>query len=330
MATIRKLESGKWQVIVRRQGHPPAYKTFTTRNEGERWARGVEMDMDKGAFVPASNISIGSLIDDYIRLITPHKKSARNDRQRLLYLKQHFGKMSVSALRSTHIAEWRDKRLAEGRAGATVVKEINSLSHLLEVAQKDWNIGLSSNVARMVRKPKQARGRDRRLREGELEAIIKASCSKSLPSIVLLAVETAMRMGEIASLRWERINLEKRVAKLLDTKNGESRLVPLSAKAIEVLATLKKKDEGEVFSITPNALSRAFNRAVARAREKYRGEDARFLTDLHFHDLRHEAVSSLFERGLNPMEVASVSGHKTMQMLKRYTHLKAEDLALRL
>lgn len=190
MATIRKLDSGRWQVIVRKLGHPPAYKTFATRNEGERWARGVEMDIDSGGYVPTSNITIGALIDDYVRLISPHKKSARNDKQRLLYLKQHFGKMSVSALRSTHIAEWRDKRLAEGRAGATVVKEINSLSHLLEVAQKDWNIGLASNVARMVRKPRQARGRDRRLKEGELDAILAATQSKTLPSIVILAVET--------------------------------------------------------------------------------------------------------------------------------------------
>lgn len=140
-----------------------------------------------------------------------------------------------------------------------MVKEINSLSHLLEVAQKNWNIGLAGNVARMVRKPRQARGRDRRLREGELDAILAATQSKSLPSVVILAVETAMRMGEIVGLQWEYINLDKKVAKLLDTKKGEPRHVPLSAKAVAALLPLKT-DTGPVFNLTQHAMSVAFRR----------------------------------------------------------------------
>ncbi len=171
MATVRKLVSGKWQVVVRRVGHKPASKTFSTRIEGDRWARQLEGEMDRGSYIPATSITLGELIDKYVDEISPLKKSCKNDIHRLRYLKKQFGKMAASSLRSSHIATWRDKRLKEGKAGATVIKEINSLSHLIDVAMKDWGVGLATNVVKLVRKPKQARGRDRRLNTGELDAI---------------------------------------------------------------------------------------------------------------------------------------------------------------
>jgi site-specific recombinase XerC len=114
---------------------------------------------------------LGDLIERYIDEVSPLKRSWKNDTQRLRYLKTHFGKLSASALRSTHVAQWRDRRLKEGRAGSTIVKEINSLSHVLDTAIKDWGMGLANNPVKQVRKPKQARGRDRRITRDEFTAL---------------------------------------------------------------------------------------------------------------------------------------------------------------
>ena len=131
------------------------------------------------------------------------------------------------------------------------------------------------------------------------------------------SLETAMRRGELVRMRWEQVNVAKRVLRIPDTKNGESRDIPLSSRALEILDELPRRIDGKVFGLTANSISQAFERASERAG----------ISNLRFHDLRHEATSRFFERGLNPMQVASITGHKTLQMLKRYTHLRAEDLA---
>jgi integrase len=139
--------------------------------------------------------------------------------------------------------------------------------------------------------------------------------------IVHLALETAMRQDELVSLRWEHIDLNRQIAHLPDTKNGEARTVPLSSAAIRVLRSLPRSLHGQVFpGLTTEAVKRAYIRAVRRAE----------IEDLRFHDLRHEATTRLFEKGLNIMEVASITGHKDLRMLRRHTHLKAEDLARKL
>ena len=161
-------------------------------------------------------------------------------------------------------------------------------------------------------------------RTGE-EARLLEACQQArnpwLLPIVQLALETAMRQGELIRLRWEHIDLNRRTAHLPDTKNGESRTVPLSTTAVRVLRALPRSLHGQVFpGVTTEAIKRAYIRAVRRAG----------IEDLRFHDLRHEATTRLFEKGLNIMEVASITGHKDLRMLRRYTHLKAEDLAIKL
>ena len=126
-----------------------------------------------------------------------------------------------------------------------------------------------------------------------------------------------MRRGELVNLRWSHLDLTKRVLRIPDTKIGEACEIPLSSRAIEILNGLPRGIDGKVFALTANSISQAFERVTKRAD----------IEDLRFHDLRHEATSRLFERGLNPIQVAAITGHKTLQMLKRYTHLRAEDLA---
>lgn len=172
----------------------------------------------------------------------------------------------------------------------------------------------------MVRKPKAGRGRDRRLKDGELDLLIDAlELTWGIQSIVLLAIETGMRRSEILSLKWSNIYLEERYLILPDTKNGDTRAVPLSSMAIEIINSLERTSDN-LFFIKPSAVTRAFKRACVRAG----------LDNLRFHDLRHEATSRFFELGLNTMEVSTITGHKTLSMLKRYTHLKVKDLALKL
>lgn len=169
--------------------------------------------------------------------------------------------------------------------------------------------------------PYRAAGRrDTRLLDGEEEALMEAlnTCRNPwIKPMVILAIESAMRRGELLSMRWGNVNLNEQFVHLEDTKNGESRNVPLSSRAIETLKALPRALDGRVLPITPEALKNAFERARKRAN----------LEHFNFHDLRHEAVSRLFERGWNVMEVAAVSGHKDLQSLKRHTNLKASDLA---
>lgn len=217
------------------------------------------------------------------------------------------------------IAAYRDKR-GHYVAAATVGRELAVISHIFNVARKEWGMESLSNPVEAVRKPKLPKSRDRRLEPGELDRLLEATESLELGTIVLLAVETAMRRSEIAGLLRKNVNLLKRTLILTDTKNGESRTVPLSSRAVELLSSMPTRISGRVFGMAPDSITQAFDRACEHA-----GID-----DLRFHDLRHEAASRLFEKGLNPMEVASITGHKTLQMLKRYTHLRAEDLAKKL
>lgn len=174
-----------------------------------------------------------------------------------------------------------------------------------------------------VKMPRLPNARDRRL-VGDEEARLLEGCLESqatwLYHAVVLAMETAMRAAELLGLRWEHIALKGGVAVLPDTKNGTARRVPLSSRAVAALESLPRNINGRVFPATYRVMAANFTVACKC------GD----LEGLRFHDLRHEATSRLFEKGFNPMEVSAITGHKTLQMLKRYTHLRAEDQAKRM
>ncbi len=327
MATIEK--RGKyWRVRVRRAGYPPQSRTFDSKVQALIWARDVEGDMDRGIFVDrteAEKNTLGDIIERYLREVTPTKRGAGPEAARLnALMRQPLALLKMSAMSGAHIASYRDARLKEV-SPATVNKELNHLSHVIETARREWSIQLPENPIRLVRRPPQPRARDRRFREGEETRLLDA-CEESrksfLTPMVRLAIETAMRQGEIVSLRWENIDLQKRTAHLPETKNGEVRSVPLSSKAVEVLEALSPSINGAVFpGVTTEAVKRAFIRAGQRAS----------LDDFHFHDLRHEATSRLVEKGVfDSLELMRITGHKDTRMLLRYTHLKASDLAKKL
>jgi integrase len=320
MASIRHRGNRQWEVRIRRKGYPPCVKTFPTKTAAEKFARDTETQMDRRVWVSnaeAEQTTLKEALERYRREITPHKKGKKQEESRIKVILRHSLALRIMAtIRSMDIAEYRDQRRS-ARSANTVKNELILLSHVFTICQREWGMEGLRNPVELVTKPRAPRGRDRRLRPGEEELLLEALPNHYHP-IFTLALETAMRLGEIIDLRWE--NIHRDYIRLLDTKNGEQRDVPLSTKARHTLAKLPRQLSGQVFSFTGNAVSKAFKSAC----------DAAEIHDLRVHDLRHEAISRLFELGLNPMEVASISGHKTLQMLQRYTHLRASDLARKL
>ncbi len=322
MATIEKRGPYQWRAKIRRRGHSLQSRTFNSRAKAIVWAREIESEMDRGVFLSraeAEKITLAELIDRYADEVTPRKRSARNELSRLKLLREKLGEMRLAALQSKHVAAFRDMRLKAGIGASEIRHELNTLSHLIDTAIREWGIHIPANPVKLVRRPSAPPGRERRLQAEELELIFAATDSVELRPIVEFAIETAMRRGEIAAMKWEHLD-QKRTLIIPETKTGEPRRIPLSSRAVDVLKSLPRWIDGYVFEMRKDSITQAFDRACKRAG----------IEDLHYHDLRHEATSSLFERGLNPMEVAAITGHKTLQMLKRYTHLRAEDLVSKL
>ncbi len=204
----------------------------------------------------------------------------------------------------------------------SVRRELTILRHCLTVAIREWDAPLSSNPVHSIALHSPSRARDQRLEAeaGEkLRAAIGSAHAWYLRPLIELAIETGMRRGELLSLVWQNVSLERRTAHLPITKNGHARTVALTPKAIEVLGGLPRT-EPRVFPVSGNAVRLAWERLRERA-----GVQA-----LRFHDLRHEAVSRFFEAGLSVPEVALMSGHRDTRMLMRYTHLRPEAVAEKL
>ncbi len=269
------------------------------------------------------NMTLGTALGCYLDTVTPHKKGRAQEARRVrAWQLSPLASRQLSSLRGVDFARYRDGRLSTGTSCSSVRLELAIISHLYSVASRDWGLAGLENPIKTMRLPAPARGRNRRfLGDEEVRLIEAAEYFKPwLKPLVLLATETAMRRGELLALRWQDVNLVKRVALLRETKNGEPRTVPLSSTAVEVLRGLPRKSE-RVFPYEGSYVSRWFNAATLRAR----------LDDFRFHDLRHEATSRLFELNrFTMLEISLITGHKTLAMLKRYTHLNAMHLAARL
>ena len=338
MATIRKKGEYQWHVQIRRSGYPSQTKTFETKQEAEAWAATIESEMARCIFISrtlAEKITLSELLERYEKEVVEHQRGKVKYRSLIRNLSARLGKYSLASITPIVLSKYRDVRSKEVSPQA-VKHDLSMLSRAFNTAIKEWGIHFPhGNPVSHIRLPKVPQGRDRRLKPGELELIIENSESPTLGKIVLFALETAMRRSEIARMTWDMVDLKKRTVTLLDTKNGERRIVPLSTEAIRILKDIPRdRFDGKVWGITEEAITRAFDRACKRARVKIEEEAKKsnrklnsLLVDFRFHDLRHEATSRFFEKGLNPMQVAAITGHKTLQMLKRYTHLKAEDLA---
>jgi len=287
------------------------------------------------------NTTLTVLLDRYLVEITPTKRGAQVESAKIGKLKRYeIARLPVHLVGRDAVLRFMETARRERWSDNNIRKYLMLLSGLFQVAVKRWGMNLE-NPIRMVEVPGNGKARERRLEAGEFDRI-HAELTKArnpfIVSVFEIAVETASRRGEILGLLRKDLDFTNATAILRGTKNGENRVIPLSVRAIEVLRQLPPNIDGRMFSVTEDQLRQAFTAAMQRARRKYERECAlqdinaqtHYLSDLRFHDLRHEATSRMFEKGLNLMEVASVTGHKTLEMLRRYTHLRARDLARKL
>lgn len=314
-----------WRAQIRRKGYPTLSATFDTKAEAQRWAAEIEGDMSRSRFVDtreAESTTLTEALTRYVNEVSESKKGSPQEKVRAKKWQQsELGNKSLAAIRSSDMAAYRDAELKAGKSTATVRLNLALISHLYTVASKDWGIQGLKNPCTAIRMPKGSKQRERRPTTAELNALLKhaGDINAELPVIIELAVETAMRRSELVMLRKDQVR--GRVAFLEDTKNGERRSVPLSKRAVELLEGLPTPiDGGRFFHLKLDSVSNYFALACEAAKIK----------DLRLHDMRHEATSRLFERGLSMMEIASITGHKTLSMLKRYTHLCPNDLAEKL
>lgn len=341
MATITKTPSNTWKAVVRKRGWPVTIKTFRTKRDATDWARSTEDEMVRGIYIHragAEKLLFGKALERYLAEVSTSKRvsTAYGESRKAKALKRKFAAYSLAAISPDLVAAYRDERLAAGKSADTVRLELALLSHLFTIAIKEWRLGLIYNPVSNIRKPAPGKGRDRRLNAEEERDLLKACDRHSNPMlgwIVRIALYTGMRAGEIKGLTRRQVNLDNRTVHLTETKNGSSRTVPLTREAsavfrIALANPVRPIDTDLIFFGEPGR---------DRVRRPYEFRPAWHRTlqqagikGLRFHDLRHEAVSRLVEAGLGDQEVATISGHKSMQMLRRYTHLRAEDLVSRL
>ncbi|MBU2836946.1 tyrosine-type recombinase/integrase [Acidithiobacillus thiooxidans] len=329
MATI--FQRGKfWRAQIRRSGYPALTATFDSKLAAQRWAVEKESEIQKNSperlrqRIEMRQFTLNDALDRYEREVLP-AKSANARKIEPTYcrnLRAVLGPFPLADLDGAHLSrtlrQWDQEK---SWSPNTVRLHLALLSFLFGVARKEWGMPDLVNPVPLVRKPKLPRGRDRRL-VGDEESRLLAACSLTNPEladIVIFAIETAMRQGEIMDLEWRHINWLDHIAYLPETKNGSARLVPLSERAEAVLQRqqARTKDQNDrVWKYTNNGMRAVYNRAVKRAG----------IEGLTFHDLRHEATSRLVEKGIPIMTAQAITGHKSTQMLKRYTHISAQSL----
>ncbi len=351
MATIRRQQNGNWRAVIRKSGHPEQSKTFALQRDAENWAKSIELAMDRGTWAPAQPGEQVTLLEALIRYqteITPKKRGASQERSVLAALAAtKLAKLTMTNVRGADLAKLRDEWLSEF-SPATVIKRLNTLSAVYHTARKEWGFEGLDNPVEHVKKPSAPAGRDRhvedeedeegqRITSAEIDRLLAASKSPLLRHAVELALETAMRRGELCKLTWSMVDLKNRVVYLPGsiTKNGQAREVPLSSKAAAILQALPHQtDHVPLLGVRADGLTQAFIRAQARARKEYEAEcrltkkkpATAFLVGLRFHDLRHEATSRL--AGVyDAATLAKVTGWKTLGMILRYYHPRGADLA---
>lgn len=322
MATIRR-RNGKWQVQVRRLGTASLSKTFHSKKDAQSWAWQMEVQADRQELPKdpkqLDRLTLAELVIRYRDLVTPTKRGQDVERVVLnAFLRHSICTRTVKKLTSSNFATYRDERLQSVKPH-TLKREFSTLHNLFQIARDEWNLPIKENPVSKVRIECESNRRERRLRDGELQRLIDAARQTRNPyilPIIFIATETGLRRSEILGACWSHLDLEKRLWSVPRAKNGHSRSISLTLKAVEVLRDLMstrtrpERQEDRIFPITANALKLAWVRLRERAG----------LEDFHFHDFRHEAISRFFEYGLSTPEVALLSGHRDPRMLFRYSH----------
>ena len=318
-----------YRAQVRRQGFKTIHKTFESKTDAKKWARAMERKYDLGDFSDYNEANKLTLGDLFKRFISEGKHKKRKSWKMYVWrtnilLSDTISDTNLLRLSSKHLAEFKERKLKEV-GPSTFNKYLSLISVVIETAIKDWGIYMPLNPTRNVGREKESNPRDRVLENNEHERLLKAcsiSDNRYLLPMFEFSIETAIRKGEMLSLKYNQINFEKRVLTLYDTKNGEDRTIPLSTKAIYVLKSVPRRLDGRIFPMTPDSLKFWWKQAKRRAK---------IHKDLRWHDLRRHACTLFFDKGLNVPEVQLISGHKDPRvLLNTYTALSAEKIAIKL
>ena len=309
MATIRR-RNKTYQVQARRRGLHQS-RTFNNFEDAKKWAIFTENKLNLGDEfkVIDNHLLLSDLIKRYLSEITPTKRGWESETRRLKrLLRDPISKQQIKKLQTYDFIKFRDRRIDDGTR--TCIYDLVLLSHIYNVAMKQWDIPIKNNPLKNVKKPKYNEPRKRRLTIKEYNLLVKGNYPQvTLRCIIELAFETGMRRNELLNILPEHIKGQTLSIPL--TKNGDERTIPLTKRALYILENTQLP-----FPMSANAVRLAWDKLKKK----------RNIKDLHFHDLRHEAISRFFEKGLSIHEVALISGHKDIRMLFRYTHLKAEDI----
>jgi integrase len=335
MATLTKLASGRWRAQIRKNGFATQSQTFETKGEAQHWARDTERQMDTNSFSKAQEARVtrvSEIAERYLKEIVAPRSRSETTRMKYFIRTQPFMAKKLSDVTADDIKKYRDGRL-ETVSKATVSREMNILAGMFTHAIKEWGYTMPFNPVRMVKKPANADvRRDRRVTDDEIERILAAAGFKEgvAPKTgveysawaFLLAIETAMRLGEIVSIKVKDYKSEERHVKLWRTKNGDDRNVPLSTRAMELLDVLVsgKGQNDDIFPYSSDVLGEFFRRV----------RSASGINGLHFHDTRHEAITRMASKLTNTLELSSVSGHRDPRFLRRYYNPNPQDLAAKL
>ena len=333
MAYIRK-RKGKFSVAIRKKHGQRIYKTFDLKSDALSFAKETELQIQQNRYKDiseASKTTLKIVIQRYVREKIKNKADKKRERSKYnVILRNDICNKTLTDLRTSDFAKFRDQRLEIGITNSTINRELSAMRVAIQTSIDEWDCWLPENPVKSSIKLTENPARERRLKEGEYEKLMVA-CKRhtkwSSPSIywcpaINWAIETAMRLSEQLSLRWENINVVKRTAFIPAqmTKTKRSRTVALTDKALEVLKEIPRHISGAVFPMSLNYHNRGWRALCKRAD----------IVGLRWHDLRRESISRMFERGLSITEVQSLSGHLTLQMLSTYTQHDAESLAIKL
>ena len=333
MASITQ-RSSSFRVRIFRKNDKPISKSFSSEPEAAQWLKKTQAQLELGLYQEEVknqvNLKVGfsEAVEKYIPAHSVHKGNHQTEAGILRILASRWEGRSLSAISKQDIVLLKDDLLAKGREASTVNHYLNALSQLYQIAINEWGLKVTNPITG-IKRMSEPQGRMKRL-SVEAETTLLDCCHELnlayLADIITVAIETGMRCGEILSMRWEDVDFSNRRVLLRDTKNGDSRQVPLSSRVKIILEKLSSRNTGDlVFPYCRWVIRRHYTRVVKQSAKARKGVQNPF-TDLRFHDLRHEALSRLSDKGLNVMEIAHISGHRTLAMLRRYTHPCHETL----
>jgi integrase len=337
MASISRIGS-KWRALVRKGGHNRC-QTFTTQAAAKSWSRAVESEIEElkstGRMQPRG-ITVADLIDRYVREFRSIKQWGRSKQFDLDALKKSaIGKSLATNLDYKNVFDYFVEMRDGGAGGVSISSRVGYLKTVLDTASEVWRLAVPVDVVKDVRGAlkkiglvKKSQHRDRRVLDSELSQVIahleRKVTSIPIADVLWFCMATAMRISEVCRLQWEDLNEADRTIRIRDRKHptakiGNHQIVPLLTLAghdAYALVTAQSRKGKRIFPVNSKTIGTYFSDAVAEIG----------IEDLHLHDVRHEAISRLFEANYRIEQVAVVSGHRDWAALKRYTHLRAADL----